>query len=1431
VDYGMTASATFAFKTRGGQTSCPYEGEVRSKYYQPGNHILSEATMQIEVPKIQVTSAPSVLNVPANRTATFTLGLQNESETGEDVWFQVVVDEETNPNGAELKIDGASIANGRLFLVKAGETLQKTLTLGKGTVDSYENIGIILQSQCDDISDITYVSAEFVPACSEVAISSPSNNFIVNADSQTGDTLYVTINGYDVNFPNFGYIRLEYRPVSSPNWNTLKTFYPSALYPNAQGTETTKEDIGTRSTIVYPWKMPEADGQYELRATTASVNISNNTIVGDPLSTYSTAAITGYKDVHRPASLGAPSPASGILAAGDELSITFNEDIQTGMLTQNNFSISGVLNAQEIAEPNVGLLFAGTQSAQTELPIYTNGSFSIETWFKRDASSAGTLFAFGANDNYLSLGIDAQSKAVLKTGTETYTSTTAIANDATWKYIALTYNRESNSVSVYEYEGDTDKTLFSNKTLTATPETQGKLFVGNNATANDGFEGALAQLHFYGVNRPEANVAGDKSVSKSGREYGLIGYWTLEEGEGTVAKDKARSRNLVLNADWYIYPSGRAKQTNGSNYFSITTSTYPLNIFSDFTLEFWFRSENTSQTDKILFSADNGHIGTNASGGLALYKKDGTVNQVLTPANLVNTLWHHVALSVKRSGSAKVYIDGVATASFDESLLGTFASGNYYFGAKRANDNTYSQHFAGYFDEIRIWNSALTAEGVLLNKNSKLTGNESGLQAYYPFETYTRQSNGLITVTATDDNMTGADTAAGTASISTTAMSVKDVRTVEDVPFTFVSSSNKIVFTLDPTYFSRVEGATLSISAKDIPDMRNNKSNTESWTAYVNRNALLWDSESVNLTMEEGETRTFTARIVNMGGTTVSYAVENLPSWLSVSSSAGNLQPLAGKDLTFTVYQGVNIGNYETEIGLTGGNGVIEILPVQLKVTGARPDWSVNPNDFESSMNITGQIKIDGAFQEDENDLLAAFIGETCVGVTSPVYISTNNVYFTFATVYGNSQHSGQPLIFKLWDASTGRVYPRVETSAANIAFAPQAIVGSISNPVVFNALNIAEQRIALKKGWTWISTNLVNSNPDLLSRMKTSLSEAGVMIKGSNAYIQQPNWAGTLTEISETSMYRINTTRDHTLTLEGQQANPATTPVAINNGWNWIGYIPSFSLPVNSALAGVDAQTGDIIKAQDGYAQYTAATGWIGNLSYMQAGKGYMYYSGSSSAQTLIYPSAASSSPLRSAAEENAAALKWTVDPSLYSNSMTFTSIAVVGGVEQQSDQIEIAAFAGAECRGSVLLQAVESKYIGFLMAYGEGNEVLTFKIFDHATGVEHIAYPAVTFIADAINGNPAEPFVISDAPTGLGEINSSSISIYPNPASVELWINHPWSSIDVVEIVDVNGRIISREDDFTGQSVRVASLANGLYLLKLTQDGKTYLQKFTKK
>jgi hypothetical protein len=116
VDVGTDlTSGSYVFKTRGGRTSCPYEGERKTKYYKPGVYVLSEATMQVEKPVLTVKGGNYRVQVPSTRPATYTLELKNESEVNATGWFILTVDESTNPYGAVIKIDGGVIGNGRFL--------------------------------------------------------------------------------------------------------------------------------------------------------------------------------------------------------------------------------------------------------------------------------------------------------------------------------------------------------------------------------------------------------------------------------------------------------------------------------------------------------------------------------------------------------------------------------------------------------------------------------------------------------------------------------------------------------------------------------------------------------------------------------------------------------------------------------------------------------------------------------------------------------------------------------------------------------------------------------------------------------------------------------------------------------------------------------------------------------------------------------------------------------------------------------------------------------------------------------------------------------------------------------------------------------------------------------------------------------------------
>ena len=70
---------------------------------------------------------------------------------------------------------------------------------------------------------------------------------------------------------------------------------------------------------------------------------------------------------------------------------------------------------------------------------------------------------------------------------------------------------------------------------------------------------------------------------------------------------------------------------------------------------------------------------------------------------------------------------------------------------------------------------------------------------------------------------------------------------------------------------------------------------------------------------------------------------------------------------------------------------------------------------------------------------------------------------------------------------------------------------------------------------------------------------------------------------LDNTSLFMIKTSAEQTLSLSGNAINAKETPIMVKgNNWNYIGYLPGINFTVTEALAGYDAQKGDIVKSQN---------------------------------------------------------------------------------------------------------------------------------------------------------------------------------------------------------------------------------------------------------
>jgi hypothetical protein len=1412
------------FVTRGGNSSCPYEKADESLFYKNSSgksEYLNTSTVSIEKPGIDVLVS-SISGIASGKQATYDVDLKNLSETNTACWLKLSVDPASNPRGAIINIDGSPLTEPRLLLIPPSIAVRKTIRLTQSSLDDLEfnNIVLRFESPCDtSIVAKATISAKFVPSCSEITMQ--IENRLIN--TEPGSELNIVLKDFDKNYKKFAGIRLHYKEGNSLNWKLAQEFVlDSALMKPSPGfIRIGSSDININYNV--PMALLLNDQTYQFRAqTVCAANVYTETPI-----------ITVVKDMKKPLSMGLPSPTNGVLTPETEISVTFNEKIQSDVIAGTDVQVFGVLNGY-VQTDNVGLAFDGKQKAFTESTLNLQGNFTIEGKFKASGNTVGTIFSIGEGKDKVTLqAIENNLKAIVGT---TSTNSTNLAFDPSFQYFAMTYDNSNKELTLMLWSGiNSNRTKLFTMTLPNTISPVGRLVIGEN------FKGAMCQLSVWNELRTYGTIAEQKSKSKTGKEINLMGYWAMDEGSGKLAADKARGRNLTVASSWFITPKGYAVTLDGNNHVVAKSSHIPITTTKDFTIEFWFKGAS-GQKNATLYSC----IGdTTASKNLSIsFNEDGKlnllsngINNLIPSGDVLDNMWHHFAMSTMRGGNANVYIDGVQKFRTSASNIGGMSSDSMAIGARRsfvdgATKATIDRWFTGAIDEFRIWESGLTSENIKLNMNNKLSGNETGLVAYYPFEKFNSSKD---VIPSLDDfaipafkTMPVGGTAQGkNVTYTDITAAIKANRSRTKVLSNFTASDNKIVINILEDA-STIENCVLEFEVERILDLNFNRlASPLKWTAFVDLNRLKWETETVNLTKEVLAPMTFNATISNNSGKYENYVITGLPGWLSVNKTQGTLNPLAKEVLILTVDNSTNIGAYECDVRITGSKLIDEMLPVSLKVTGPRPDWTVNPYGSESSMNVVGQIKIGGVYQEDKEDVMAAFMGTRCVGLASPVFDKERNGYYLYMDIYGNAADNNQALTYSLWDAGTGRIYPGVDLEAGLGSFTAAAIIGTIESPKTFNATDKVEQQLSLKQGWNWLSTNVVSTTPSLIDQFKAGIGTVGEQLKSKNdGFIDYSNgaWYGTLLSLNQTSMYMLKTNEAKTVKMVGAMAKSEDFKITLNKEWNYIGYLPSFVAPLKVALSGLSPNTGDQIKGQVGFASYSG-TAWYGSLQYMMPGLGYMY--NSKDTNSFKYPAQYLSSSKVIRENNETVNMKWPVDANKYQMSMTVTGIASINGSEVANSDIQMGVFVDNECRGTVSLKYIDSynRYMAFIMVWGnltDANKKITFKSYNPNGNQELIAVnESLTFVPDNIVGSPASPYKISFISSGKTEVDMNRLKVYPNPVTDMLHFDYDPSEIEQLEVVDNMGRVLISNTRMIKNSVNVQNLVPGVYTLRIKHNG----------
>jgi hypothetical protein len=390
--------------------------------------------------------------------------------------------------------------------------------------------------------------------------------------------------------------------------------------------------------------------------------------------------------------------------------------------------------------------------------------------------------------------------------------------------------------------------------------------------------------------------------------------------------------------------------------------------------------EGAGDLGYMLRCGDNGRVNFNLG--------NGSWNELSSPQNSLSlNTWHHVAATYDGS-TMSIYVDGNLVASQNSSI--TFSSpnnnltiGNWANGTGRA--------FIGKIDEVRIWSVAKTENEIQADLNACLSGNESGLEAYYQFEDGTAStvlsdltSNGndgtLINMDQNNDWVSGASVC------STCNLDLTQTATVTIVPElvgtnnTTICNNESIVIngtTYDATNSTGIEiftnvgvngcDSTVTVSLNVLPALVGTNN-----TTICNNESIVINGTTYDATNSTGtevfsnvgvngcdSTVTVTLNVLPALNTTTSVTNETITATLSgasyqwVDCDNGNASIAGATSQSFTA---TTNGNYAVEItdnGCTETSSCVSVLSVGVIENSALSVISIFPNPSTGMFTVS----------------------------------------------------------------------------------------------------------------------------------------------------------------------------------------------------------------------------------------------------------------------------------------------------------------------------------------------------------------------------------------------------------------------------------------------------------------------------------------------
>ncbi len=1385
---------SYVFFTEAGSTFCPYEPEERTMLYSAGT-VLNRATEYVAKPELTIDTYEQT-NVPSDRRAIFRIELKNggQVETGygaTGMQFSLSLVGASNPDGAKLYINGAPLARPVNYFIKPGQSISQVLEVEKGQADDYENLTLILgTADCPKTNTMLDFSVHFMPESSPVQIAFPRDKWVMNtlsAKDSIGYYLPITIDGFDIHHKNFDHIEFQYK-LSTENddaWVNQCSFYADdSLYNLASGNKAMIENGRITPFRFYGERDPK-ELSYDLRA----VSFCR---YGSGFVTKASPVISGTKDTRSPVLFGKPQPANGILTLEDNISLRFSEPIAGNWLDEdNNFQILGVTNATGITQ-STSLYFDGqaghyaSTKAQRELSIT---DLTIDMLIKpAEKGREMVLLSHGDELYNFTFSLTADNRLKLTATDDGRLRETKLSkpmaelSTADFTRVIMVHSFADQSVRFYAGTQDITDDAYTYWLLQndASP-----FIIGAGLDNSRPYHGNMMEVRVWTKALTPAEISNTHLKRLTGYEYGLMDYYPMNESKGNELTDLASGATLYTQGLSWTTPQGISLAMDGTPLM-LQPTLFSRTEAEDYTLLFWFRSNNEEQDSISLFGTA---IGDSITMQIMLHNGElrytaGTVDESAM-ATLTDSRWHHCALVLSKTfNSGSVIIDGETVLLFPAIPTGALSGTRVWIG----------KGLQGHVDDICLFEQALPAELVREFGQQTPNGEEMGLINLLTFSQTKRNASGVMEQVFSTDNQRVfrdangnivnkaqslvLDGQAGLAERADRSNSapVRDRGQLTALPFTWNYQLSDLMINIKAQP-REINKRTMYLTVRDVEDLNGNRlPSPVMWTVYADLNSVRWNERSHRETLTDNEqTYRFTMRINNTTGMTRRYTIEHLPDWLSVTPPQGTLEAQAEKAVTFTVDAArLKIGMHTHIVYLTDDQGLAEPLLIELDKQTEPPYTDVDLNRYPFNMSLCGRVMVEEGgttvINTNPDDYVYALYNNECVGVAH-----TTEQGELYLTIHGSESMTRKPIRFQLWKASNGKTYNL--TTDTQVLFGSGSVYGcGEDSPVIFTAAGSEMQSVNLAAGWNWVSFNLDLSPATAQLNQVLTAAEPwaeGDLIKNpaTQHFVtyseEQDAFVGHFGYLRYIYTYMVYCRQGNTMRISGNMLPADSMHVTLrgNGQWSALPCLLDRPTPVTEALADYynHASPGDLIKAHNRFAVFSADKRWVGDLTALTPGEGYFFRRMAAGDVSIrFYNRSGSNAPKREKGNQPSLADHAFSNPQAATN---MTMIARIEGAEGYPpclvDQplrvyVDDELAAVAEPIESLYFLTIQSDKLGTLRFMTEDGTILTPSPSGEGRGEaasgEAGSGEAYNYVPDSHHGTLSAPVLLTPSPSGEG-------------------------------------------------------------------------------